>query len=409
MTDSQIKSCPGCGSSGAENLFAVEQAPRSCAKLFSSAESAGQSGNCRLDITLCPTCGHVWNDSFEEAPGDLYDDDYYSSFTKFAKARDSQEQMAKDLDELVSLSGKTVVEIGCGDGFFLGVLARLGAAGIGFEPSSTYELAREQPGVQVTNGFFGFSGSPSVDAPVDVVVMRHVLEHMESPAEVLRSLAGPAFQGAPPEYLFIEVPNAYQLLRDDLYFDFYNDHVHYFSHSSLDRFVREAGWAPIARLASEEEFLVLVCRNEMVAESQHMAETKVNPSTKSVVDAAGSFRRNFKSWQKGLTGIINKEQEQGHRVAVWGAGARGVSLVAGIRLPDDTFAYIIDADPNKHGKFLPVSQMEICSARRLEDDPVDCVLVTSYTYFDDIVGQLAGFRSGGGKIIKVYPIPEIIG
>ena len=45
---------------------------------------------------------------------------------------------------------------------------------------------------------------------------------------------------------------------------------------------------------------------------------------------------------------------------------------------------IIDADPNKHGKFLPISQMEICSARRLEDDPVANVKYKSWhcTHFE---------------------------
>ena len=106
----------------------------------------------------------------------------------------------------------TVMEIGCGDGYFLKSLKDLGAHAIGYEPSSTYNLARSKEGINVVNDFFPFDSNIELDQKVDVVIMRHVLEHLASPRDALVSLGEGRFAGKSPEFLLIEVPNSSQLI-----------------------------------------------------------------------------------------------------------------------------------------------------------------------------------------------------
>ena len=415
--------CPVCGGGEKETLLAVERAPVSCGQLFATAAEALNAGQCRLEIVFCSGCGHIWNSAHREGPESMYDQEYYSSFTASSQARDYQTRLVQDLDRIVGLRGKTVLEIGCGDGFFLETVGTLGATAIGFEPSSTFEAASARTGIQVYNQLFDFfgtqQGTQKSDKNVDVVVMRHVLEHLPSPSEVLTGLRAAAFK-AEPEFLLLEVPNAYHLLKDNLYFDFYNDHIQYFIRPSLERVLKSSGWRPLEFIEPDGEpggeFIRVVSANshsshpvsQQVPATEFLA-SEFNEEQEVIWLAAQAFRQSYRAWKEQLSKTVSTQTTLGARMAIWGAGSRGVALLAGSELPSNGFAYIVDTDPNKQGKFLPMAPLPIYSQERLRQDPVDCVMVTSYTYFDEIVEQLHWFRSEGRKVLRVYPTPQLVG
>ena len=385
--------------------MSVDRVPLSCAQLFPTLEAAQAATDCRLQVVVCPNCGHLWNDAHADIAEEIYNDDYYSSFTHSPQARSYQESLARDLDSLIGVSGKTVLEVGCGDGFFLHTLGSLGAKAIGYEPSSTYALAAEHQEIEVHHQYFSFDPTHEESGPADVIVMRHVLEHLMDPKDVLTSLSKKRFQNGHAQYLLIEVPNSLQLLRDNLYFDFYNDHVHYFSEGSLRRLLKSAGWTHLAGIQSDGEFVRLLSVNNGDSEGE---EDAVSVLPAQVVKVAKTFHDSFGKWKTRLTGIIDGETSNGGRVALWGVGARGVSMLSGLGLPPDYFAYLVDSDVSKHGMFLPFADSPICSPDQMREDPADVVLVTSYTYFDEIFEQLAWFRSSGGKVIRAYPEPVLV-
>jgi hypothetical protein len=410
MLEPLIQRCPVCGWEIWETLQLVEHAPISCGRLFPTLEAAVQAGECRLEVALCTSCGHIWNAAYRDRSTTAYDQDYYSSKITSLQAREYQEELAVQLDESVHLTGKTVVEIGCGDGFFLTSLASHGAKVVGFEPSSTFDIAQSQPGVEVIHETFDFDATQVFSADVDLVVMRHVLEHLAWPDRALRSLRTNSFGCPGPEFLFLEVPNVLQLLEDSLYFDFYNDHIHYFSYASLSKLLRSAGWMPYAQFGTSDEFLRLVCVNATFSSTKgREPNAHEGPQeTESIVPAARIFREDFNRWKGRLVEAMEPYLGKDKHVAVWGAGSRGVALLSGVGLPGDSYDYVVDSDPHKHGKYLPMINQPIHSPDQLRRDPVDCVLVTSYTYFDEILAQLDWFLSDGGRVVKVYPIPEVV-
>lgn len=410
MTTQEGPKCPGCRSTEVEPLLTVERAPTSCGQLFSTRAAAIHAGDCNLQVTLCGSCGHIWNTAHKDEPGLLYNEDYYSSFTASSQAREYQTLLAEELNRAVRVEGKTVLEIGCGDGFFLKSLNSLGARAIGFEPSSTFRIAEKQNGIEVFHEHFSFDGSEKVSSTVDIVVMRHVLEHFASPGAVLESLRTSCFAQPGPEFIFLEVPNVFQLLTENLYFDFYNDHVQYFSYGSLTQMLGSVGWVPLARIGCDDEFLklIFVNSNYLLQQSISTNENHHPEPKQSVISAAKRFRSNFDRWKTQLTEVVTVCREQGQHIAVWGAGSRGVALLSGSGLPGDFCDYVVDSDRHKHGKFLPMMHLPIYPPEQLRENPVDCVLVTSHTYFDEILTELGWFRSMGGKVIKVYPTPELV-
>ncbi len=402
--------CPVCSAAEPEVLQTVEKAPAACGTLYPSRDAAAQAEECRLNFVLCTGCGHIWNAEHGNNAATSYDEGYYSSKTGSEQARSYQMGLAQDLDNLVGLSGKTVVEIGCGDGFFLQQLSGLGAESVGFEPSATFSLARDRGGIKVYNQNFPFEGNHGAGSGADMVVMRHVLEHLGSPLDVLRSLRTRSFGEPGPQYLFLEVPNVSKILEDNLYFDFFNDHVHYFSHASLSDALRRTGWRPLERLGEDDEFLRVLAVNagHQRVEPEPPDRHAWAGERDEVVAAAIGFRQQFDSWKCALANLLNDPANRAGGTAAWGAGSRGVAMLAGLGMPKETFSYVVDSDANKNGRFLPVVHLPVYPPARLLQDPVAGVLVTSYTYFDEILAQLDGFRAAGGKVIKAFPAPEVM-
>lgn len=308
--------------------MSVPNAPLSCATLFKTNTDALNGRYCDLDIVLCESCSHIYNDAFDAGSPDLYKGDYHSSVVASPQARLDQKHIASLLNDSVILKGKTVLEIGCGDGFFMSELQSFGANLIGYETSATFELTANRQGLLVYNSYFDFEAEKDSHSSVDVVVMRHVLEHMEDPKQVLESFLSGIFRSPRPKYLFIEVPNAETILSGDLYFDFYNDHIQYFSTIYLVYLLRLVGWEPIERFGSGTEFIRILCVPADDLDAEDLIDNKLDRSSvEEIRSMAMDFKRNYSDWELNLKSLLDTVMQTGATLAVWGAGARGISLI----------------------------------------------------------------------------------
>ena len=405
--------CPACGSADQKLLLSLDRVPLSCAQLFNSINEARNSSDCELEIMVCDVCSHIWNCAYKPEAQTFYNDDYYSSVTESPQGRGYQDRLAKDLNLLLKTERMGVVEIGCGDGYFLSALARYCDTAVGFEPSSTYEVASKRQGIEVKNEVFRVEYVEDNLETTDLIVMRHVLEHIPAAGDMLAGLSDQFQKIEKKSYLFIEVPNIRHSLENNLFFDFYHDHIQYFSLGSLKELGYKSGWAFSHEIEGSEEFLRVVFADPSSISDGHSihsdpGEHQSDTSTSELIASALNFARDFASWRDNLKNILENIKKNGGSIAVWGVGARGLALLAGLELPEGFFEYAIDSDKNKYGKYLPAIYLEVFPPEQLEVSPVDYVLVTSYTYFDEIWGQLYQFRKRGGKIVKVYPIPQII-
>ena len=97
-----------------------------------------------------------------------------------------------DLDQLanaIDVRGKTVVDVGCGDGAFVRALAEAGADALGIEVSEdAVALARaNDPDHRYELG--GAERLPLEDASVDVATLMRSLHHVPDPASAFPELA----------------------------------------------------------------------------------------------------------------------------------------------------------------------------------------------------------------------------
>ena len=102
-------------------------------------------------------------------------------------------------------------------------------------------------------------------------------------------------------------------------------------------------------------------------------------------------------------------KNEGKSFAVWGTGARGgVSLLSNINLNIYRPQYFIDSDKSKIGLYPSVGKAKIKPPKYVDEQFTDYIIISSYTFFDEIADSLKSYISKGGKLIKLYPEPIIV-
>jgi hypothetical protein len=73
---------------------------------------------------------------------------------------------------------------------------------------------------------------------------------------------------------------------------------------------------------------------------------------------------------------------------LWGAGARGVAFLSAVD-PDRALAGVIDVNPNKHGRYLPLTGHRVSAPREAAELGTQAVIITNPAYRSEIGSQLA--------------------
>ncbi|HEY9867352.1 MAG TPA: methyltransferase domain-containing protein [Candidatus Obscuribacterales bacterium] len=313
-----------------------------------------------LEVYQCQNCGLVQI----TAQSLVYADQVGSSHASSPGMVSYRKQQAYDLVDRFHLKGKDVLEVGCGDGHFMELLAEAGAISFGIEPSErSTELGRQQ-GLRIQQGYMG-KNAQIEGYPFDGFVTMHVLEHAPDPNDFLQGV----YENLTPNGVgLIEVPSFEQTLEHQRVYDFITDHLSYFSIKTL-RFVLEKNDFKVLDLQRDwgGEHLVAIVQKQ---ERENLAY----------------LRQGVDSLIAEITNFVNAYSSQGKRVAIWGASTNGVTLLSLAQL--EGIVYVVDSSPYKQNRFTPVSHLPIVEPSRIKTDPVDAIMVMATRFTDEIVHQI---------------------
>jgi len=398
------KKCNFCGFSDYFSIIEIDKTPLSVQNFHSSIKALKKQSIKSLNIALCNNCLLISNIGYNNNDDSLYNDNYYYAPSEISEVeKEFQFKLAKQINNHINLKKKTILEIGCGDGFFLNQLTKYAIHGIGYDPSAACDRAMKYEKLDIYKEIFLPNKSSFNNA--DFFVLRHILEHLENPTKFLTSLANNNSSNTSSQYLYIEVPNAKFCMENNMYFDFYYDHIFYFNKFTLSKILSNSGWSPLYNIFGDDnEFLGIVSKkkqSKIIDELHYPFDSKYIPLAK-------RFKKGFNFWKEKLLEILSEINNSKKTFAIWGTGARGVSLLSNIDLNIYKPSYFIDSDPNKIGLFPPVGNEKIVSPDYIEKNPVDYILITSFTFFDEISNSLNNYKNDGGRLIKIYPTPETI-
>jgi len=92
--------------------------------------------------------------------------------------------------------------------------------------------------------------------------------------------------------------------------------------------------------------------------------------------------------------MVARILEEGNRFrkagvcVVWGAGAKGATLLNTIDSQNTMVDYVVDINPNKQGKFIPGTGHPIHPPAHLQKFPATGILLMNPNYFSEIRDQM---------------------
>lgn len=385
------RACPACGAFDDTVFFCVSGIPVHCNVLWDSPEEARRAPRGDVELVVCPACGLIFNAAFDPSLvhyGKAYENSLYGSPTFRAYAT----SLVEHLTNRFALAGKLVVEIGCGKGEFLRQLCRHAKArGIGIDAS--YEPGLDEAAgnedVQFVRERFE-TLDPSVRP--DLICFRQVLEHIPTPHAFLTTVAAAARRtcgGA----VFVEVPNALFTIRDFGVFDILYEHCTYFTAPSLTALFEEVGLNVLNVYPTfGEQYLCLEAR-ACVQRPGASHEDEVAELQALCAAFGGQYEQQIGHWEERLSGW----HRAGRRVAVWGAGTKGVMFVNSV--PGGAqVRCLVDVNARKQGRFVPGTGQPVLAPVDLADAQVDVVIAMNSIYRDEIE---ADARRLGVAVVEV--------
>ena len=386
--------CPSCSSPGLRAFYEVAPIPVNSCILTQSPAEARRFPTGELSLAACPACGFVTNTRFDPQKTEYssrYEETqaFSGTFNRFAR------ELAERLVEQYRLHGKTALEIGCGKGEFLVLLSELsGGRGIGIDPGYHPERTESEAAARI-EFVRDFYSERYAHLQADFICCRHTLEHIAPTRELLSTLRRTIGERH-DALVFFEVPDVLRVLREGAFWDIYHEHCSYFTPGSLARLFRATGFEVVDLwLDYDDQYICLTARP---ADGPTPPRLPLEDDLTEVSAAVERFRATcggaIERWRTTLDAAAKAER----RVVLWGSGSKGVSFLTTLGEPGATVEYVVDINPFKHGKFMPITGQEIVSPDFLRDYRPDQVIVMNPIYVDEIRRDLA--RLGLSPVVE---------
>jgi 2-polyprenyl-3-methyl-5-hydroxy-6-metoxy-1,4-benzoquinol methylase len=378
------RTCLICSGTDLLPVLEIPGVPVLCNRLLAHREEALAVARGDIDLVACRSCGHLFNRAFDPALVG-YEGSYDNALHFSGRYQRYATATARRLVRRYDLRGRRIVEIGCGRGDFLRLLCGLGGSrGVGYDPSAQVNpLAQPSTGTESDDvTIIGDIYRAGATQGAHFVCCRHVLEHLLDPVAVLRAVGEDLkrTEGA----AFFEVPDASLVLDQLSVWDVIYEHVSYFSRSSLVAAFAQAGLSVRdVQSAFGGQFLW--------AEAVAGAGANASPASPSpahhasVASFAERVDRLLSHWR---TRIADYRRD-GVRLALWGAGSKGVMFLNLLQLNDtDDLPYVVDINPRKTGCHIAGTGQRIIAPSDLRHYQPDVVLVMNPEYRGEIARSL---------------------
>jgi SAM-dependent methyltransferase len=306
-----------------------------------------------------------------------------------------------------------VLEVASNDGYLLQYYKWAGIPVLGIEPAiNVARIAEGERGIPTRCEFFSETLAEQLrreGCSADVIHANNVLAHI---ADLNGAVRGFKLLLKESGIAVLEVPYVKEMI-DRCHFDtIYHEHLSYFSLTALDRLFNRHGLVihdverldihgGTLRIYASHESSVADDRSSAVAQllQEETAWAVDDPAFYLGVGAKVAVLRDE------LVTLLRDLKAQGHRIAVYGASAKGTTLLNYFQIGRETIEYVVDRSTVKQGFYTPGTHLRIFPPEKLLEDLPDYTLLLTWNFADEILEQQAEYRRRGGRFI--IPLPEV--
>jgi SAM-dependent methyltransferase len=388
--------CPGCRSEASRPFYSVRQVPVHQVQLVASRKAARACRKGAIGLRFCTACGFVWNAAFDVGLM-RYDEDYESTQTVSPTFNRFHERLARDLIARFDLKGRTIVEVGCGQGEFITMLAEIGGnRGFGFDRVNRGEAGSGHGVTFVKDSY----GPAYAQLEPDFVCCKMTLEHVHDTGAFLQKMRQ-ALGERPQAVIFFMIPEVTRILQLRAFWDVYYEHCSYYSPGALTRHFRIAGFDPIDVWCDYDDQYVLIAARPGTGRSPTLPGEQpgdaLAPKVQAFAEGVAADLARWRSW-------LEERRRQGQKTVLWGGGSKAVAFLTTLGLGNQ-IAYTVDLNPRRAGTFIAGTGHAIMAPAALQKNPPDALIVMSPIYLPEIQAQLDALGVHPQRLLSVETLP----
>lgn len=362
-----------------------------------------------LEVGFCRSCGHVQLTT-HVPPAAMFEDYLYVS-----AASDTLKAHLRELSDIVvEREGlgpdDLVVDIGCNDGTLLAAFARYGVRTLGVDPAKNLAALALSNGIERYVGFFGASSAPDIVSrwgKASAVTATNTFPHIPDLHGFVRGIDTVLAERG---VFVIETHYLLDMLEQHAFDTIYHEHVSYWALGPMMRLFDMYGLQVVdaERLPIHHGQLRATVARAGTREPSRRVEAALAAEKSAGVhrlETLVEFADATRKIKADLQQLLAHLRRDGKTVVGYGAPAKGNTLIGFLELGPDAITYIADRSPLKQGRFTPNVHIPVVPPARLLEDQPDYVLLLAWNFADEILDQLADYRSRGGRFI--LPVPNV--
>lgn len=369
--------CPNCKHSDIEDFFTVKNAPVNSLVTIKDYDEAMAVDTKDITLAFCNNCGFIFNSTFDTSI-DYYTKGYEDqqgfspTFVKFLTG-----VTQKYLDRY-DIKNKEVIEIGCGKGDFISMVAELGNnKGIGIDPAWVPGRTKENPNVRFIKEFYSEKHG---DFKADSITCRHTLEHIHDTFGFIKTIRD-SIKGEERVIIFMEVPSIVRILKIQAFWDIFYEHCTYMSPGSLARLFRLNNFEVLDMYLEYEDQYLFIEAVPVKEPSQkiHPLEESIEELKAQTVEFVEKISVQLGEWRIKL----EKFKEENKKVVIWGGGSKSVGFLTQFN-DVGVIDHVVDINPHMQGNYIPGIGKQYVGPDFLEEYKPDVVIIMNSVYIEEI-------------------------
>ncbi|HIC47370.1 MAG TPA: methyltransferase domain-containing protein [Methylophaga aminisulfidivorans] len=343
------------------------------AQYFPDEFNVGNDSGVDLHVYECGACGLI---QLSAEPVSYYREVIRAASVSSEMAAFRRAQFT-DWVEKYQLHQKKVLEVGCGRGEYLEILAQTGVDAYGVEYGELASEHCQSQGLNVETLFLEDRLTRVAAYPFDAFVMLNFLEHLPSPVHSLQAIADNLKSDA---IGLVEVPNFEMIIEQELFSEFIPDHLSYFTKETLITTLNLAGFEVLSCQAVWHEYNLSAVVRKRASKNLKRFEL---------------FQHDLK---RQLDHYINTFPS--NSVAIWGAGHQALAIMALADL-SGKIRFVVDSATFKQNKLTPATHIPITAPAKLEQEPISAIIIMAGSFSDEIYTILKTMRLNNPGIAVV--------